>query len=410
MLTLVLIISASLSAEPIRTVLINRADNINQETWSLSSKEAGSSSKTSWKITKTRLHGGKQEGVDTVEIDNGRLRIVVIPTRGMGIWSVHDGDIRIGWDSPVKEIVHPAFVSLPSRGGLGWLEGFGEFLCRCGLENNGHPGKDTIKDNTGAESSTDLTLHGKQAYLPAEQVEVTIDRDAPYTIRLKGIVPERMMHGPKFRLETELATEPGSASFRIKDRIVNESSSPAEYQILYHTNFGVPLLEEGSECLAPARNVTPFNDRAAEGDVKQYATFAAPTSGFVEQVFCIEPYSDSSGTTIVALVNRAKNRAVSIQYQTNALPYLTLWKNTTSIDDGYVTGIEPGTNYPYNRNLERRAGRVPKLAGKESKEIELKFTVHSNEGEVGQLKSAIDAIKANRPSNIATQPNPPKPE
>ncbi len=59
------------------------------------------------------------------------------------------------------------------------------------------------------------------------------------------------------------------------------------------------------------------------GDVKQYATFAAPTAGFVEQVFCIEPYSDSSGTTIVALVNKAKNRAVSIQYQTNALPYLT---------------------------------------------------------------------------------------
>ncbi len=153
--------------------------------------------------------------------------------------------------------------------------------------------------------------------------------------------------------------------------------------------------------------MTPFNDRAAEGDVKQYATFAAPTAGFVEQVFCIEPYSDSSGTTIVALVNKAKNRAVSIQYQTNALPYLTLWKNTTSIDDGYVTGIEPGTNYPYNRNLERRAGRVPKLAGKESKEIELKFTVHSNEGEVGQLKSAIDAIKANRPATSPRNPIPP---
>jgi hypothetical protein len=410
MLNLVLIISASISAEPIQAVLINRADNINQEKWSLSSKDAGTSSKTPWKITKTRLHGGKQEGVDIVEIDNGRLRIVVVPTRGMGIWSVHDGDVRIGWDSPVKEIVHPSLVSLPSRGGLGWLDGFGEFLCRCGLENNGHPGKDTIKDNTGAESSTDLTLHGKQAYLPAEHVEVKIDRDAPHTIRLKGIVPERMMHGPKFRLETEISTDPDSPAFRIKDRIVNESASPTEYQILYHTNFGTPLLEEGSECLVAARKVIPFNERAAEGDVKQYATFAGPSAGFVEQVFCIEPYSDSNGQTIAALVNKAKNRAVSINYQTGDLPFLTLWKNTTSIEDGYVTGIEPGTNYPYNRNLERRAGRVPKFAGKESKEIELEFTIHSNEGEVRQLTSAIAAIKANRPCDIATRPNPPKEE
>ncbi len=149
MLTLVLIISASLSAEPIRTVLINRADNINQETWSLSSKEAGSSSKTSWKITKARLHGGKQEGVDTVEIDNGRLRIVVIPTRGMGIWSVHDGDIRIGWDSPVKEIVHPAFVSLPSRGGLGWLEGFGEFFVDAAWRKTAIPEKTPSRTTQG---------------------------------------------------------------------------------------------------------------------------------------------------------------------------------------------------------------------------------------------------------------------
>ncbi len=410
MVNLVLLVAASMSADPIQAVLINQTDNINRETWSLTSMDAGSSSKTPWKISKTRLHGGKQEGVDVVEIDNGRLRIVVVPTRGMGIWSVHDGDVRIGWDSPVKEIVHPSFVSLPSRGGLGWLEGFGEFLCRCGLENNGHPGKDTIKDNTGAESSTDLTLHGKQAYLPAERVEISIDRDAPHSIKLRGIVPERMMHGPKFRLETEITTEPGSRSFRIKDRIVNESASPAEYQILYHTNFGSPLLEEGSVCLAPAKKVTPFNDRAAEGDVKQYAIFAGPTAGFVEQVFCIESYADEKGTTVAALINKAKNRAVSIAYQTAHLPYLTLWKNTTSIEDGYVTGIEPGTNYPYNRNLERRAGRVPKLAGKESKEIELEFTIHSGEKEVRQLTSEIAAIQANRPCEVATRPNPPKAE
>jgi hypothetical protein len=48
--------------------------------------------------------------------------------------------VRLGWDSPVKEVVHPQFINLQSRGGLGWLEGFNEWMVRCGLEWAGHPG------------------------------------------------------------------------------------------------------------------------------------------------------------------------------------------------------------------------------------------------------------------------------
>src|SRR2546425_4718770 len=34
---------------------------------------------------------------------------------------------------------HPKLINLQARGGLGWLDGFNEWLCRCGLENNGQP-------------------------------------------------------------------------------------------------------------------------------------------------------------------------------------------------------------------------------------------------------------------------------
>ena len=39
-----------------------------------------------WSVHKYALHGGKQEGVDVIEIDNGRLQIAVCPTRGMGLF------------------------------------------------------------------------------------------------------------------------------------------------------------------------------------------------------------------------------------------------------------------------------------------------------------------------------------
>ena len=92
-----------------------------------------------WSVRLITLHGGKQEGVELLVIDNGAMTINLIPTRGMGIWSVQCKDVRLGWDSPVQEIVHPSFINLASQGGLGWLEGFNEWLCRCGMTSNRRP-------------------------------------------------------------------------------------------------------------------------------------------------------------------------------------------------------------------------------------------------------------------------------
>ena len=80
-----------------------------------------------------------REGVDTIEVDNGKFRFVVVPTRGMGLWKGWLGKTEIGWQSPVKGPVHPQFVPLTDPSGLGWLEGFDELMCRCGLESNGAP-------------------------------------------------------------------------------------------------------------------------------------------------------------------------------------------------------------------------------------------------------------------------------
>src|SRR4051812_12768901 len=90
-------------------------------------------SRDKWSVRKSVLHGGKQEGVDIITINNGNLSIVVCPTRGMSLLEVKMGNMRLGWDSPVKETVHPMYMNLQSRGGLGWLEGFNEFIVRCGL-------------------------------------------------------------------------------------------------------------------------------------------------------------------------------------------------------------------------------------------------------------------------------------
>ena len=61
------------------------------------------------------------------------------------------------------------------------------------------------------------------------------------------------------------------------------------------------------------------------------------------------------------LRNRDGDRAVVLRYQRDQLPCFTLWKNTAGRRDGYVTGLEPGTNYPNPRPFEQARGRVVTL-------------------------------------------------
>ena len=125
--------SASAQDVPYRSVLISAKDNVAAPDSQITVASVLGKSDIPGTITLRTLRGGKQEGVRIVSVDNGALTIDIIPTRGMGILAVtlnaetKPGDrFRLGWQSPVAEIVHPKFFNLNLRGGLGWLGGDSE--------------------------------------------------------------------------------------------------------------------------------------------------------------------------------------------------------------------------------------------------------------------------------------------
>ena len=347
-----------------------------------------------WSVTRTTLRGGKQEGVDAITIDTGVVTAVVLPTRGMNVYEVRCRGLRLGWDSPSAEIVHPALIDLESRGGLGWLEGFNEWMVRCGLEFAGHPGEDEFITNTGDTGNQTLTLHGRVGNLPAARVELVVDPDG--RLRLLGTVHERMFYGPKLRLDSEFSVLPGESSWRIADTVTNLGAGPQEFQLIYHGNYGAPMLGAGARLVVPARTIAPMNDNAA-GAIDTWATYRGPTTGFLEEVFLIEPYADDDGRTAALLVAPGAALATSVTWNVNELPYFTQWKNTAAVEDGYVTGMEPATGFPFNRKVERDAGRVPKLAPGETRSFTLDFGVHLGD-EVREAEEAVRAIQAGRPT------------
>jgi hypothetical protein len=395
--------SGAAAAEPFVKVLTSAKQNVNVESWQADGRELTAGKSAGWSVRKYRLHGGKQDGVDVVVVDNGKLQVAVCPTRGMGVLWATLGDVRLGWDSPVKETVHPKYVNLQSRGGLGWLEGFNEFMCRCGLEWSGHPGTDKFVNNVGDEATMELTLHGKVANTPASEVEVTVQQEAPYRITIRGRVDERMFYGPKLELWTELSTEPGSNAFRISDTLTNRGADEQEFQVLYHANFGKPLLGPGSTMVAAVERITPFNARAAEG-IASYDRYEGPKLGFVEQVYKIKPAAGAGGATLAVLTNASGDRAASVGFNVNELPYLTQWKNTNAEGEGYVTGIEPGTGFPHNRRIERAKGRVPKLAAGASRTFTVDFAIHVGADQVKAAAARVAAIQGPRMPQVDREP------
>jgi len=400
-----------LERDPLRQKVVDSRTNLRFDEWSIGSAATASSAAVDidtdceWRVHKYVLHGGRQEGVDVVVVSNGVLTYTIVPSRGMDIWEMHCGsDFRIGWDAPVEEVVSPAFVNLDARGGLGWLEGFGAWMCRCGLASVGAPGTDTVASNTGAPVDVNLTLHGKISYLPASEVEVIVEPPPSRRIRVRGIVDESMMFGTNLRLATEIWTTPGSKTVTIEDEVINRGDNPQEMQLLYHANFGCPLLEEGAQFVAPVERVFPRDARATEGGMKGWNVYDGPTPGYVEQVYFVELFAGEGGHTETLLRDRQGHRGVSTRFSTEQLPCLTLWKNTQGERDGYVTGVEPGTSYPNPRQVERAAGRVPKLAGGESYKATLSFTALVNAAEVTECEARIEAIRAGREPQVDAQP------
>ena len=126
---------------------------ISQEPWSTEVATSEGVFRIRWEAS----NNGKALGMKCLTVETDKLRTVILPFRGMGIWkswartsersanqangsnSTDNDWVEFGWSSPVQGPVHPSLVPIGDPSGIGWLEGFDELLVRCGLLSNGAP-------------------------------------------------------------------------------------------------------------------------------------------------------------------------------------------------------------------------------------------------------------------------------
>jgi hypothetical protein len=258
---------------------------------------------------------------------------------------------------------------------MGWLEGFDELLVRCGLQSNGAP----EFDDSG---KLRFPLHGRIGNLPAQRVEIRFD-SATREIAVIGVVEETRFHFNHLRLTTVTTTRLGQPGLSIHDEVLNCSALPATTQLLYHLNIGEPFLGAGAKLVAPVKTVAPMNDYSAK-NIEQWADYQAGVAGADEEVYLFELHRDAAGQSRVLLKNPTNNLGLELSFDGRQMPCFTQWKKLAASSDGYVTGLEPGTNFPYAYSRELQNGRVVHLQANQKAEYDLQF----------ELLEGVDVVAA----------------
>jgi hypothetical protein len=117
-------------------------------------------------------------------------------------------------------------------------------------------------------------------------------------------------------------------------------------------------------------------------------------------------HGDAEGRTLVALVDPDEKLAASIRYSVEQLPAFTIWRNTAAEADGYVTGLEPGTDYPNSRAFERQKGRVVGLPPRGVYEAQLTFGLVAGADGVAGLRREVASLAEGKESRVSEGPDP----
>ena len=295
-------------------------------------------------------------GMRIIEAYNGSgLTFSILPDRGLDIWTAHYNGLPLTWISQGSP--HP-----PDFGQV-WLRQFnGGLLTTCGLTHVGSPEKD---DETGEQRD----FHGDYTRLRAPSVSVdTLDNGAK--IVLRGTVAEQVLYGWQLRLERQYTLTLGVPEIVIEDVVTNLADEPAPLMLLYHCNFGYPLVSAGTRLATASVNAHPGNP-AAQNGVTNWPQYAAATPDYDTDVYFHHLKADENGETEVALYR--ENFGLALRWSTRQQPYLTQWKNTRQ--GIYVNGVEPGNCVPEGRNRARANGRLEMIAPGAVRRFGLRLTV-----------------------------------
>ncbi|HEX8551445.1 MAG TPA: aldose 1-epimerase family protein [Abditibacteriaceae bacterium] len=305
-------------------------------------------------ITRYELQNGFERGVEMLEVRSGSgLRFGVCPSRGLDITFAEHNGRAIAWQSATGWR-HPAYYN---EDNLGWLRGFGGgLLTTCGFGSFGPPCEDD-EEKYG--------IHDRASYLPAENVRVTENWDDGELI-IEGAVRQTRVFGPNLLLSRRIAVNIGTNQIRVHDELCNEGFVPVPAVVLYHCNFGFPVVSEHSVVEVPSQTA-----HERDGKSGDWRTLEVPQPDYSERVY----FHDVNGEATVraSIRNPQLDFGAYIEFDSAQLPHFTQWKMMGAGD--YVCGLEPSNAPLATRATLKERGELPILEAGETRSFDLELGI-----------------------------------
>jgi hypothetical protein len=331
-------------------------------------------------IRLSEMIDGQARGVRVAELKNAcgiDMRILI--DRGMDISDLRFNSVPLAWKSSVKE----TSTAYYDKDGLEWLRTFyGGLLVTCGLTYAGAPCSD---------DGEELGLHGRIANIAAENINIDNKWEGNnYILSIKGTVRQSKIFFENLELKREITVPMDEAKITIRDSIENLSPRTTPLMIIYHMNFGFPLLDSSAYIIGAAGKPLPITDEAAK-NISDFSIFSEPVKDFSEHVFCHDIASDNDGYSNIALVNEGFNSGqglgVLLKYKKETLPYLNQWKQAGFGE--YVLGLEPANCRTYGRKLSREKGELEFIEPGEVKEYTVELNILKDLEEIDRVKKLL---------------------
>ena len=326
-------------------------------------------------IRQMSFSSGKAKGTPALELYNlAGLRCTVLPDQCMNLFDMQYKGVNLGFISKNGLAGSPYINALGDEFLYQWPAGM---LYTCGLSNTGPSNEDHGRFQTE---------HGRIGFAPAEYIAINEDwENDSYVIKLKGSMRETMIYGLNLKLTREISLGLHDKHILIEDTLENLEPKEEEFMLLYHFNFGYPLVDDGAEILTSAGEVSPRTENSKKG-LKNWNKIESPEDGAEEEVF-FHKNPPNTKVAEAAIINSTLGLGVKLRYSADTLPILVQWKSMRSHD--YVIGVEPSNSFIMGRNEERKNGTLKKIGGFEKIHYKLELMVIDGESEIQEVRNQL---------------------
>lgn len=305
-------------------------------------------------VRESKLIRGRGQDIQLAEFyNNAGLRFSVVPDRCMDLYDLSYKGVNLAFHSKNGLTSPQSFNAMDGEFAEQWPGGA---MVTCGLDNvGGH-----------ARNGGVFPTHGRISHVPASNfgTETYWDGDN-YVLKATGEVHHTKMYSRHLSIRRTIETGLNDKSIRIHDIISNFEPQDEPYMILYHVNFGYPLLQPGTlvdVSKADTSNVTEL--------CTGYHEMIAPEDGRGEELYFHTNLGDKA---VGVIYNLALGLGVYVAFDTKNLPNMVEWKMMKTHD--YVLALEPCNTCLINRDEATEQNKIAILPAYSSVENHLEIGI-----------------------------------